>query len=219
MSLNPEDGARYAQQLARAHTALYQEANSVYGKLIAQFCEDFPKAFVLGHLTRVNPTLVTAPLVTSDRRRGFLYAPFDTLSSIDVKWENLDDPTTCAYVWGYDINLHAQQLYAPNEKYFPKPNTDFWRSVYLRHVLGRVPFEVIWEARNTRTTPVYNSLLYVVNSLRRGLPGWPLIKLKRTVFFDCAYSYELALQGGTTTTEGFGRFPVLQQTDLARVFE
>lgn len=219
MSLNPTDGAIQAKRLAADNAALYQQANQVYGKLIAEYCEDFPKAFELGHLTRVNPALSTNPLVTIDRRRGFLYAPFDTLASIEVRWENLDDPTTCAYVWGYDINLHAKQLYYPNEKYFPKSNADFWRCVYLRHVLGRVPFDVIWNMRNPNTTPVYDSLLYVVNNLRRGLPGWPVIKLKRTVFVDCAYSFELAQQGGATTTEGFGRAPVLQQQDLAKVFD
>ncbi len=219
MSLNSTDGAIQAKKIAADNAHLYQQANQVYGKLIAQYNEDFPKAFALGHLTRVNPSLVTAPPVTTDRRRGFLYAPFDTLASIEVKWENLDDTTVCAYVWGYDINLHAQQLYSPNVKYFPESSSDFWRCVYLRHILGRVPFDVIWASRNPSTIPVYDSLLYVVNNLRRGLPGWNVIKLKRTVFIDCAYSFELALQGGSTTTEGFGRAPVLQQQNMARVFD
>lgn len=219
MGLNPTDGARRAKQIAADNAPLYHQANQVYGKLVAEYCEDFPKAFVLGHLARVNPTLVTNPPITTDRRRGFLYAAFDTLATIEVKWESLDDPTVCAYVWGYDINLHAKQLYYGNEKYFPESSSDFWRCVYLRHVLGRVPFDVVWNARNRNTTPVYASLLYVVNDLRRGLPGWNVIKLKRTVFIDCAYSFELALQGGSTTTEGFGRAPVLQQRNMARVFD
>ena len=219
MSLTPESGARIARQLARRDASLFWRANHTYGSLIASYHEDFPKAFVLGHLVRVNPGLQPSPAPTTNRRRGFLYAPYGNLKSMGIKWENLDDTTTCAYAWSYELNLNARQLYEPNKNLFPESNTDFWRTVYLRYVLGTVPFGIIWNARDREQASVYDSLVYAVNQLRRQIPGWNLIHLKRAVFVDAAHSFELARAGGSTSSSGFGRFPVLSRNSLVEVFK
>lgn len=219
MSLTPETGSRLAQQMALNNADTYRSAIRHYGSLLAQYCEDFPNALALGHLVRVNPLMTPAPIPTIDRRRGFMFAPVSTLASIAVKWENLDDPTTCAYVWGYDVNVHAKHFYNDNSTLFTKPETDFWRCVYARHVLGSASFDVIWSRRDRSAEMAYNSFLYAVNNLKRSIPGWNIIRLKHTVFVDCAYSYELSKQSGTLLTDGFGREPVLNRQNLVEVFQ
>lgn len=218
MSTTPESGALIAKRLAAANYMTYARANGKYGSLIAQYTEEFPKAFAVGHLTRVNPDLEPAPAPTTDRRRGFMFTPITTLASIGVAWENLDNPTTCMYSWGYDVNLHAKQLHEQQGQFFSSPDTDFWRCVYLRHVIGTRTFVTLWNARVREESTVYESLLQGLAQLKRQLPGWPITKLKRTVFIDCAYSFELSAQGGGTTSEGYWRFPVLGRRELTEVF-
>lgn len=219
MTLTPVNGARVAKQMALDHSATYVRANKTYGGLLAEYCEDFPLSFALGHLARVNPTMSPSPTPSIDRRRGFMYTPVTFLSSIDIDWEKLDDTTSCAYAWGYDLNSHSRHLYYNNSGVFEEPDVDFWRCVYARHVLGTVPFDTIWLQRNKQQATVYDGFLYTVNNLRRRVPGWSLIKLKRTVFIDCAYSFEFSKQRGTLLSEGFGRTPVLKSNNFVEVFK
>lgn len=218
MSLTPETGAKIARQIAATSANAYRLAVHTYGSLLSDYTEDFPKAFSLGHLARVNPSMNPTPAPLTDRRRGFMFVSSRILTSIEVKWENLDNPTTCAYVWGYDLNHHARQLSQQYNHTFTSPDADFWRSVYLRQTLGDTTFNTLWARRDPNTDSVYTSLLYAVNDLRKTLPGWSTIHLKQTVFVSCAVSYEFAKQGGSLLTYGFGRSPVLRRVNLTEVF-
>jgi len=197
---------------------LYHQAAEKFGKVITAYLGDFPKTLAIGHVLRVNPKLETAPDVSKDMRRGFMFARRQYAIEAQVTWSKLDEPRTGAYVWGRDVNDASQTLYTANTSLFSSPNVDFWRCAYLKHTLGDAAFQQVWYTRDTTQSTVYDSLLYAVNNLRRKLPGWTIIKLKKTVFMDCEFVYQIALRGGTLNTKGFGIQPVLTENNFKEVF-
>ena len=219
MRLSIEDGQKSAEQQARAANELYRDAQLKFGRTLDPYYGDVPKGIGLGHLLRVNPSLEVAPTPAADRRRGFMFATVSMAQYAGVSWAQLDKPLSCAYVWGRDINRGAQTLYKSNQTLFTEPNSDFWKCAYLRHVLGEMAFKIIWQARDREITPVYDSLLYVVNALSRALPGWTVIKLRQTVLLGCAYVFELAKRKGAFSSSGFGIEPVLNRNSYTQVFE
>ena len=218
MALTIESGRVSARQAAAGSTTLYQQGVEKFGKIITAYLGHFPKALAYGHLLRVNPKLENAPEIPPDMRRGFMLARRPYALNADVDWERLDEPRIGAYIWGRDVNDASQTLYTANTSLFSSPDTDFWRTAYLKHALGDSPFQQLWDARDTSQPAVYDSLLYAVNNLRRRLPGWTIIKLKKTVFVDCEYAYQIALRTGSLTTEGFGIQPVLTENNFTEVF-
>lgn len=218
MTLTIENGKVSARTMAAKSTRLYQEASEKYGRIILPYLGNFPRALAMGHLLRVNPNLEDAPEITKDMRRGLMLARRQYAVEAGVKWTKLDTPRTGAYVWGRDVNDASQTLYTANQSLFSTPGEDFWRSAYLKHVLGDVPFQMVWDTRETTYDTVYESLLYSVNAQRRRLPGWTIIKLKKVVFVDCEFAYQIAQRMGTLTTEGFGIQPVLTQGNFEEVF-
>lgn len=219
MRLTIESGQISARQQALAATSLYREAVAKFGRTLDPYNGDAPKSLGISHLLRVNSSLETAPTPSTDRRRGFMFATVKMAEEAGVSWEKLDEPLTCAYVWGRDINSDSKNLYAANKSLFVSPNSDFWKCAYLKHVLGDTAFAMLWQSRDKTQATNYDALLYAVNNLTRSLPGWPIIKLRKTVLVDCAYVYELAKRGGGLTSSGYGIQPVLRKSSYEQVFE
>ncbi len=219
MRLSIEEGQESARRSALNASVLYRQATTKFGRTISPYLGDAPRALGISHLLRVNPALEVSPTPSADRRRGFLFATANMARIAGVAWADLDTPLTCAYVWGRDVNLTSKNLYGANQALFTSPGSDFWKCAYLKHVLGDVAFSVVWQSRDTTQATVYDSLLYAVNSMARSIPGWPIIKLRRTVLVDCAYTIELAKRGGGLTSAGFGIEPVLTQNNYQQVFE
>jgi len=217
MALTPTDGLLTAKKLAREDRSKYNFTNQRFGRVLNKYVGHLPNSVSFGHVMWVNPALESTPPVTKDRRRGYLYATIAAVRKANIAWEQLDDVLTCSYVWGRDINETSLNLYTTNPNIFSSPNEDFWRCAYLAHILGPTAFSVIWSSRNTELDTVYAGLLYAVNNLSRMLPGWPILKLKKEVFVGCAYVFEVAKQGGSLTTEGFGIQPVPPEQDLTQM--
>ena len=219
MSLSIEDGQASAQSLAVQNTQLYQQATNKFGRTLSEYKGDAPRPLGIGHILRVNPSLTVAPIPTQDRRRGFMFATAQMAKDAGIKWAKLDEPITCAYVWGRDINADSRNLYYSQTRFFPKPDSDFWKCSYLKHVLGDSAFSALWNIRDATQATIWDSLLYAVNGLNKSLPGWPVVKLKHTVIFGCVYVFELALRGGGLTSTNFGIQPVLRKNNYQQVFK
>ena len=219
MSLTVERGQQAAAKKALSSDALYRQAQRMYGRTIAPYQGDAPRALGLAHLTMVNPKLLSAPTPTSDRRRGFMLATAAMAKVAGVTWQALDDPLTCAYVWGRDINADARNLYSTQSYYFPTVNDDFWKCAYLKHILGDSRFSIVWNTRDTTQDTVYDSLLYAVNNTARSLPGTTVVRQKKLVLLDCAYVFEMAKRGGGLRSSGYGIEPVLNKSNYQQVFE
>jgi|GEM_PF-5975086 len=218
MRLTPEDGLKSARKLAAEKWDDYYIALRTYGGTINQFLGHLPKSVAIGHLLRVNPGLEAVLPISKDRRRGFIYATIEAANKANIAWEELDDVTTCAYIWGRDINETSLWLYTNDTSVFTSPDEDFWRCAYLAHVLGKTPFSRVWSTRDVRQPTVYGSLIASIDNLRRNLPGWPIIQLKKTVFVGCAFVFEIAKRGGSLVSKGYGIQPVPNRNQVMQVF-
>jgi hypothetical protein len=219
MTTTLEEGRRYAAKKASEDWNTFVKGNRQFGRMLNSYCGHAPKSLGLGHLVNTNPTLNPSPDFTPDRRRGFMFAPISAAQDANIAWENLDDPTTCAYIWGRDINAVSLNLYTSNQTLFAEPNEDFWRCSYLAHRLGETPFAMLWSSRDKTQSTVYDGVIYTVNTRLRGLPGWSVVKLKRVIFFDCEHVFALAKRGGNLLTKGFGIQPVLSMTNMQHIFK
>ncbi len=218
MQLTPERGQKAAVKKAIASTGVYRKAQRLFGRMIDPYLGDAPRALGLAHLVRVNPKLETTPAPSRDRRRGFLFATISMANTAGIKWESLDDPLTCAYVWGRDINADAKGLYLAQSYWFPTVGADLWKCSYFKHVFGDAAFSIIWDQRDTSQATVYDSLLYAVNDMQRALPGTTVVKQRYLATMDCAYVFELAKRGGGMNSTGYGIEPVLSQSNFQQVF-
>jgi hypothetical protein len=218
MRLTPEDGLRSAKKLASEKWDDYAKANLTYGNTLIPFLGHLPKTIAMGHLLRVNPKLQPVLPVTKDRRRGFMLATIEAAHEANVAWENLDNVTTGAYIWGRDINYTSLKLYTTDTSVFASPGEDFWRCAYLAHVLGETPFKRVWAGRDTSQPTVYGGLVASVDNLRQRIPGWTIIQLKKTVFVECAFVFEIAKRGGSLISEGYGIQPVLTKSQYLDIF-
>jgi len=219
MQLTPERGQIAAVKKAISSTDEYRQAQRMYGRMIDPYLGDAPRALGLAHLVRVNPKLEAAPTPTRDRRRGFLFATITMAATAGIKWEKLDDPLTCAYVWGRDIYADSKKLYQEQSYWFTAGSTDFWKCVYLKHAFGDTAFSIIWKQRDTSQATVYDSLLYAVNALQRALPATTVVQQRRLAMTDCAYVFEMAKRGGGMNSAGYGIEPVLRQSNFQQVFK
>ena len=218
MSITVESGRLAARVKAAQNIALFDTSNHTFGRLIDTYRADVPSGLALAHLVSVNPTLVTnPPILSSDGKRGFMKASMPMAKEAGILWKNLDDPQTCAYVWGRDINKDSLNLYTTNRSLFEKPNKDFWSTVYLKHRLGDPTFNALFSRRDTTKTTVYDSVLYSVNALTRSVLGTPIISLKHLVLIECQFVIELAQKAGSLSSSGFGIQPVLSRDAVLQV--
>lgn len=216
--MNITDGIRSAQVKASQSRTLYQQAVERFGKLVNSYIGHFPNGMAIGHLIQVNPGLKTTLLPSADRRRGFMYAPFQESRNANLDWDSLDQPTNAAYVWGRDVNRIGSRLYTENSSLFSSPGEDFWRTVYLWHVLGDFTFRLVWDIRDTEQATVYDSIIYAVNATSKNFPGWPSYRLKHVVLLDCQFVFEIAKFEGSLKTKGYGIQPVLTKEAMKQVY-
>ena len=218
MSITAESGLRSAKLRASESVKIYDNGNRLYGRLLESYSGDSPKGLALAHLVSINPLLEPIPPVLRDRRRGFMKATVGMSIEAGIDWEDLDDTTVCAYVWGRDINSDSLSLYTTNQTLFLQPNKDFWSTSYIKHRVGEAVFSFLWDTRDTSQDSVFNSIIYRVSTLRRNVLGIPILHLKKTVLYDCQFVVELAKIAGTLSSTGFGIQPVLNRDGMQQVF-
>lgn len=218
MTITIENGLRNAKQKALRNASAAVKAQRTYGRILDSTRGGAPKGLGIGHLLRVNPSLEVSPAPTTYRRRGFLYVTADAAAKAELDWATLDDPTTCGFVWGNDINMRAIDFYNTNSDVFSSADEDYWKCVYAQQSLGDSAFDLLWRRRDRSEDLAYNSIIYAVNAAPKALPGWTVIQLKRMLFQDIPYVFEAAASSGTLTTEKFGMPPVLNKTDMQQVY-
>jgi hypothetical protein len=219
MTITVESGRLAAKTKAGQNIALFDTGNQTFGRLINTYKADVPLGLALAHLVSVNPTLVTnPPILSSDGKRGFMKASMPMAKDAGIPWKNLDDPQTCAYVWGYGMNKDSLSLYTTNQALFTKSDKDFWATAYLKHRLGAAVFNALFSQRDTTQATVYDSLLYSVNALTRHVLRIPVIAIKHLVLIECQFVIELAQKAGSLSSSGFGIQPVLSKNAILQVF-
>jgi len=218
MSMTVSSGSASARLKASESVSLFDQGNRLFGRLIDTYRSDVPSGLALAHLINVNPDLKEITPIARDRRRGFMKASATAAMDAEIAWKELDDPPTCAYVWGREINKDSLNLYTNNTSLFTTPSKDFWSTAYLKYILGDTLFTTLFNMRDTTQATVYSSILYAVNNLNRSLLGVPIITLKKTVLFDSQFVVELAKKSGTLSSTGFGLQPVLSRDAMMQVY-
>ena len=246
MTLTLESGRRSASAKAVTDASLYRSARVRYGRTVSEMSGDAPIGLLLGHVLRVNRALVDDPPIQKDRRRGFMKASITEAGTVDIRSAQLDEPTTCAFVFGREINRAALSLYTTYQSLFTRADDNFWKSAYLYVTLGAATFRYIWNINNpavVRTesavfvssdgrtgnweiqtsvshdsvNTAYDDILYSVNTLSSAPPGWQLTQFKKLVLVDCEYVYELWRRYGASKLSGFGTLPVLRNDQMTTI--
>jgi hypothetical protein len=245
MSLTLETGRRSAKAKAEADAALYATARLRYGGNVTEMKGDAPVGLLLGHVLRVNRNLSDTPPVTKDRRHGFMKASISEANTVKIRTAQLDEPPTCAFVFGREINRAATTLYTTYRSLFTQADENFWKTVYLYVTLGPATFNYVWKKANpsvtTTSKPVlvfsgrlgnwkmesattkdstnlaYEDLLYAVNTLTSTPPGWNVTSFKKLVLVDCEYVYRLWELYGPSKLGGFGTLPVLSGNQMLTI--
>ena len=218
MSLTPEAGQRSARAKAKQDSALYSKASSQYGTLLSSYRGEIPVGISVAHLILVNPTLDEAPLIKPGGYRGLMQVTPAMCHAALTSWDNTDEPAASVYTWEYALNAGALAMYKEHMSEWDAPNEDFWKCAYIRQILGGPAFDILWSVRSYGYGTVAESLVYAVNNLSRPLPGWSMTKLKKALFLDCAYVFELAKRSGAILSEKFGMPVRLNQKQLKQVY-
>lgn len=206
-------GRRAGEATAKRNLSRYEKAEARYRDVLLRYRSDIPYALVVAHVIKVNPNLSNSP-EPKQNRKGFLYARIEMARFAAIDWNRMHDPEACAYVWCFDLNRSARILYTNNTNLFPRPSIDFWKCVYLQYWLGPTVFNILWNRASPRSEngEVYPQLLYVVNSVNKSLPGWPVAKLQQEVLVGLEEVFYTWRVKGTSVIDGYGRPPVTSDT-------
>ena len=210
MSLDYQTNKLSAQRAASGNVVLYQSASQKFGKLLSQYRKDIPLSLCLGHVVRVNPRLDSSPSnLGSSFKRGFIFASTSVAREAGFSSADLDDSEFAAYIWCKEVNRLAKALQTAHSRSFSSAGVDFWKSVYLKHVLGDSPFDQLWTESNPST---YSDLIQAIEDRKTALTPWTLTNLKKVAFFDCEYVYAFARNNGILSSSGFGSTPTLKKS-------
>ena len=208
-----------AKTQAASAKPVYDQANRKFGRIIEPLLSDVPKSLVLGHVLRVNPDLADSLIPNSTYRRGFLKASREECQKINVDWSKLNDPMICSYVFLREFNAKAYSLYTANTSLFLTPSQDFWKCTYLRLSVGDPVFNQLWPGTVPSTVGhAYDEVMDWLDKQKKSIGGYPILKLKKLVFYDCNYVFEICRLYGTWKSSGFGREPVLNANKYRQVF-
>jgi hypothetical protein len=82
-------------------------------------------------------------------------------NTVNIRTEQLDEPPTCAFVFGREINRSALNLYTTYQSIFTQADENLWKCAYLFVALGAPTFNFIWQEANpvvqTSVKPVFVS--------------------------------------------------------------
>lgn len=239
--MNLIEGKAAADARAVRDSATYKYAERLYGNFIRYTRGDAPIGLILGHVLRVNPSLIAKPPVARDGRRGFMYASPVECKKLEIAVDKLDDAFVCAYVYGTEINSTSISFYTTYRRLFTLPNANFWKCAYLRNTLGASTFNHIWNGANPHiertnepvlvdgnwtienklvadaTDGAYDMLTSYVGRMTKAPPGWTLGNFQRLVLYECEYTYALWRRYGKGYSKNYGSKPALddrQKMDL-----
>lgn len=197
----------------------YTAADTKYGYLVDRMRQDFPKSLAVAHICSVNPTNIDNPVGTN-YRRGFMLASISAARRVNVGWQRLIDPVSCAYAWFTDANRVSYLFYSDKVDFFSVLKDDFWKCAYLKIVLEDAAFDALWTYTNPTTTvgDIYPQLTAAITTLKASLPGWTVPTVKNRVLLNMAAAFTQAKANGTLSSSGPGRPPYLSQDDANRIF-
>ncbi len=211
MTITIANGITSAKKQAIIDGELYNKAVRIFGDMLRSSIGNAPIGLAIGHCVYINRQLEMSPMPSKNHRYGFMRVTGTALNKIGITTSKVDDPDTCSYAWGYDINNTAISFYTKNSSLFSNTCEDFWRSVYVQHLMGDSPFNMLWKQRDITQPTVYASLLNAVEAMQKGIPGFPALALQKLVLVDCEYVYQLGKASGSFQGTGFGKQPPLNK--------
>lgn len=205
-----------AQSAAAVDYNLYQIANRKYGVLLSTYRGGLPIPLGVAHVLRVNRDLIDAPdSLGQNRARGFAKASTSVARDSSFQIEDLDRPSVCAYIWGREVNRLARALYDSHPLLFPDSREDFWKTVYVKHALGDAVFNQLWALANpSNAGEVHDTLVAEVTTLKKAIPPWNVLRLKRIVQYDCEYVFALCQRRGGLISDGYGKVPTMKKQEV-----
>jgi len=206
-------GADLASKLRMAHrNALnsidrFKAGQQQFLKVLQESAGDAPPALGIAHSVRYNADLEATPLISIQGRRGFLKLSRLDASIASVDWKKMDDPVVCAYAWGVGINKTGQELWKEYAVLFPAPDADFWNVTYLRYLVGKTVFDILWGYRDDTQPKVLDSIIYGGVNITKSIPGWGVDKMRTFLFYSLPFVAFLWPRGGRATSGGYGKLP------------
>lgn len=219
MSTSIERGKAVGIRKAVIDEDKYLKAESKFGSWVGKYRGQVPRGLIYGHIMLVNPTISTNP-TPKNNCKGFLMTPFSAALEFGIDYDSMLWPEKSAYAFGRAFNQASSLLYTNHKDMFLEPTEDFWKCAYLLWTLGGSPFDFIWKESLPKTAgKVYPELVYTVNDTPMSFPGWPSNLLKKAVFTDCEYVYEVCRRHGGFRTDGFGREAYLDAYQATQLFQ
>lgn len=227
-----------AKQKAIRDKSLYTKAQKRFGGIISPLRGGAPIGLFIGHLLRINPSLKETLPVKKDRRRGFLKASCSEARTVNVAYEQLDDPSTCAFIYSRELNKSATFLYTTYGHVFTEASKDLWKCAYLHTTLENAAFKWLWDKayptiettekpvweshgrgsfgnwkiRTTTTknssNDAYSDIIETTKNLTTSPAGYKTTPFKHLIAFECEYVFALWKLYGSGTFS-LGKLPVL----------
>jgi len=232
-----------AKQKAKRDKTLYTRAQKRFGGIISSLRGGAPIGLSIGHVLRVNPKLEKTPAIKKDRRRGFMKASYSEARTLNISFEQLDDESTCAFIYSRELNKSATFLYTTYGHLFTKASRDLWKCAYLRTTLGDSVFKWLWDkACPTITTTeepvwktsgnwkietktvkdssndVYGDILQATEKLTSAPAGHKTTPFKHLILYDCNYVFYLWKLYGAGTFS-LGKLPVLSTQQMRLIMD
>lgn len=207
-----------ARELVKHNAQRFVTARQRYIGVAGQYCQDVPQTLLFAHLTRVNATFDTAPIAPPAQDNpliantaGFLRVPITYVKDAGLTSYMVNDAETCSWVWLKSFNEDARFLYKTYPTLFPASNEDFWRCAYARTALSDVLFGYLWSESSITSEHagnVWRRILDVLETRTKAMGNLSASQLKKYVFFEFEYVFQLAKKYGTVQSSGFGKEPI-----------
>jgi hypothetical protein len=218
MSYTKVTGISMARELVKHNAQRFTMARQRYIGVAGQYCQDVPQTILFAHITRVNATFDMAPVAPAAQDNpliantvGFLRLPITYLKDVGLTAYMVNDPETCSWAWLKAFNEDSKFLHKTYPDLFPTANEDFWRCAYARTALGDVLFGYLWsesEITSLHASNVWNHILEVLETRTKAIGNLTVAQMKKYVFFEFEYVFQLAKKYGTVQSTGFGKEPV-----------
>lgn len=218
MTFTRVTGSAMARELAKHNSQRFVLARQRYVGAVSQYCQDVPQSLVYAHVTRVNPSFDPAPVAPETKDNplianttGFLRLPITYLKDHGLTVYMVNDAETCAWAWLKSFNEDSKYLHKTYPNLFPASNEDFWRCAYARTSLGDVLFDYLWTECNVTSdhaSHVWDHITEVVDLRTKTIGSLTAADLKKYLFLEFDYVFQLAKKYGPIHSTGFGKEPI-----------